>query len=62
METAKTYIDAAKTMVFGENQNQNEGAEPVSGQTGEGTANKPYDAGNATGTTNTPLVVLSRLT
>lgn len=49
METAKGIVDAASKMVFGENQNQTGGEEPVSGQTGEGTANKPYDAGNATG-------------
>ena len=54
METAKGIVDAASKMVFGENQNENQnetqGQEPKSGQLGEGTADKPYDAGNATGT------------
>ena len=49
METAKGVIDAASKMVFGDNQNQTEEVEPKSGQTGDGTANKPFDAGNTTG-------------
>lgn len=53
METAKNIVSAASNMVFGENQTQSEnttgGQEPVAGETGAGTANKPYDAGNVTG-------------
>ena len=52
METAKGIVNSASKMVFGESQTQNEtgGVEPVSGQTGEGTVDKPHDLGNTTGT------------
>lgn len=42
------------------------GKEPVSGQTGAGTTNEPYDAGNTTGTltstcTQPTIVILSAM-
>ena len=55
METAKGVYSAASKMVFGDNadaqaHNTTAGQEPQSGVTGEGTTDKPYDGGNATGT------------
>lgn len=46
METVGKVYHAASNAVFGE-EHQTSGEEPVSGQTGRGTATDPYDAGNA---------------
>ena len=64
METAKGIVNSASKMVFGETQNQNqtEGVEPVSGQTGEGTLDKPHDLGNTTGTVCPMTAKLAPLT
>lgn len=53
METVKNAVNSASTALFGNGSNsqQNEtgGAEPVSGETGAGTVNEPYDKGNQDG-------------
>lgn len=36
-------------MVFGDKGNETDGQEPVSGKTGKGTADEPYDQGNREG-------------
>ncbi|KAK2754542.1 hypothetical protein FQN54_006943 [Arachnomyces sp. PD_36] len=45
METVGKVYHAASHAVFGEEHNKS-GEEPISGQTGRGTATDPYDAGN----------------
>ena len=51
--TAQAVVNTASKVVFGEQpkeENATGGEEPLSGVTGKGTAEEPYDAGNATGT------------
>lgn len=45
MQALSNAASAVKTAVFGGDNTQS-GEEPVSGQTGKGTAEQPYDAGN----------------
>jgi hypothetical protein len=53
METVKNAVNSASTALFGNSsnsqQNETAGAEPVSGQTGAGTVDEPYDKGNQEG-------------
>lgn len=50
METISNAASAASKATFGEGSSTNKsGEEPVSGQTGGGTVEKPFDAGNAPG-------------
>ncbi|KAL2700715.1 hypothetical protein AAEP93_007534 [Penicillium crustosum] len=49
METVNKYVNAASTMIWGEDnspQAQQHGEEPISGVQGRGRATDPYDAGN----------------
>jgi hypothetical protein len=48
METVNKVYHAASHAVWGDEQNKS-GEEPVSGETGQGTATDPYDAGNKEG-------------
>ncbi len=48
MESITNAASAASKAVFGGSSGQS-GQEPVSGQTGRGTASEPYDAGNTMG-------------
>ena len=48
MESITNAANAASKAVFGGSTGQS-GQEPVSGQTGRGTASEPYDAGNTMG-------------
>lgn len=48
MESINNAASAASRAVFGGSSGQS-GQEPVSGQTGRGTASEPYDAGNTMG-------------
>lgn len=48
MESINNAASAASRAVFGGSSGQS-GQEPVSGQTGRGTAGEPYDAGNTMG-------------
>jgi hypothetical protein len=45
MESISNAAQAASKYIFGEDTN-NSGTEPISGETGKGTASEPYDAGN----------------
>ena len=47
-------MQSIKNAVFGSSEPK-AGEEPVSGETGTGTATEPYDAGNATGE-STPII------
>ncbi|MCJ1401602.1 hypothetical protein MMC11_004818 [Xylographa trunciseda] len=49
----ESIINAAKGYVSGSGSQTQSGSEPVSGQTGSGTTEQPYDAGNTTGQTGT---------
>ncbi|MCJ1389457.1 hypothetical protein MMC18_002314 [Xylographa bjoerkii] len=49
MESITNTINAAKGYVSGSGNQTQSGSEPVSGQTGSGTTEQPYDAGNTTG-------------
>lgn len=53
METVKNAVNSASTALFGNGsnsqQNETAAAEPVSGQTGAGTVDEPYDKGNQEG-------------
>lgn len=49
MEGITNAANAASKAVFGDSSSSQSGQEPVSGQTGRGTASEPYDAGNTTG-------------
>ncbi|KAI4129357.1 MAG: hypothetical protein LQ347_003815 [Umbilicaria vellea] len=42
-------MQALKNLVTGRSDETQSGQEPASGQTGAGTINEPYDAGNTTG-------------
>ena len=42
-------MEAVKSGLGITSKNSQEGTEPVSGETGEGTSTEPYDQGNATG-------------
>ncbi|KAK4861041.1 hypothetical protein LT330_003957 [Penicillium expansum] len=49
METVNKYVNAASTVIWGENsspQAQQHGEEPLSGVQGQGSATDPYDGGN----------------
>ncbi|KAJ5508667.1 hypothetical protein N7527_010810 [Penicillium freii] len=49
METVNKYVNAASTVIWGDNnspQTQQHGEEPISGVQGRGRATDPYDAGN----------------
>ncbi|KAJ5399969.1 hypothetical protein N7465_010458 [Penicillium sp. CMV-2018d] len=49
METVNKYVNAASTVIWGDNnslQAQQHGEEPISGVQGRGRATDPYDAGN----------------
>ncbi|KAI9716267.1 MAG: hypothetical protein M1812_005492 [Candelaria pacifica] len=48
MDSARNVASAAGRAIYGEGDGQS-GREPVSGQTGRGTATEPYDAGNSEG-------------
>ncbi|KAF2748791.1 hypothetical protein M011DRAFT_466563 [Sporormia fimetaria CBS 119925] len=52
METISNVASAASKLVFGDQKtttehNETAGQEPISGQQGKGTANEPFDQGNA---------------
>lgn len=50
METVNKVYHAASHAVWGEeDEERKSGEEPVSGETGQGTATDPYDAGNMEG-------------
>jgi len=49
METITNAANAASKAVFGDGSSGQSGQEPVSGQTGRGTASEPYDGGNTMG-------------
>lgn len=49
METITNAANAASKAVFGDSSSGQSGQEPVSGQTGRGTASEPYDGGNTMG-------------
>lgn len=54
METISNVASAASRAIFGDNSSEDKtqkqsGTEPVSGITGAGTADEPYDAGNNEG-------------
>lgn len=58
METVNKYVNAASTMIWGEDnspQAQQHGEEPISGVQGRGRATDPYDAGNRDGTYNSNI-------
>ncbi|KAI9837290.1 MAG: hypothetical protein M1819_000364 [Sarea resinae] len=46
MESINNAASAASKAIWGDNTQSQSGQEPVSGQTGAGTTNEPYDAGN----------------
>lgn len=46
MDTVRNVVNLASNAIFGSTTEQS-GSEPVSGQRGAGTANDPYDQGNA---------------
>jgi hypothetical protein len=48
METVNNVVNAASKAIWG-NPTAQSGEEPVSGQTGAGTVNEPYDKGNVEG-------------
>ena len=48
METVTNAYNAASKAIFGEGTTQS-GSEPVSGETGAGTVDEPYDQGNEAG-------------
>ncbi len=48
MEAIKNVANTASNAIFGNNTEQS-GNEPVSGKMGAGTADEPYDQGNADG-------------
>lgn len=55
METVNKYVNAASTVIWGENsspQAQQHGEEPLSGVQGQGSATDPYDGGNRDGKYN----------
>jgi hypothetical protein len=51
METISNVATAASKAIWGEQtatqQNETGGKEPISGETGKGTPNEPYDQGNS---------------
>lgn len=51
METIQKVASAASKTIWGEQtatqQNEAGGKEPISGETGKGTPNEPYDQGNS---------------
>ena len=64
METINNVAAAAAKVVWGENQSQQSGEEPRSGETGNTSKGEPYDAGNlgmwanpATSTVKTSQIV-----
>lgn len=51
METVNSVVNTATKMIWGESADATkQTTEPVSGQTGAGTLNDPYDKGNTDGT------------
>lgn len=46
METVNNVVSQATKLIWGESQANTQTTEPVSGQTGAGTVNEPYDKGN----------------
>jgi hypothetical protein len=55
MDTIKNVATSASNAIFGNNTEQSE-TEPVSGQTGAGTVDEPYDKGNIDGGGKYPIV------
>ena len=49
MDAITKATNAAKSALYGDSSKPQSGIEPVSGQTGQGTADAPYDAGNSAG-------------
>lgn len=49
METISNIASSASKLIYGDPKVEQSGQEPVSGQTGRGTADEPYDAGNLEG-------------
>ena len=59
MDTLKDVVNSASNAIFG-NSTEQSGTEPVSGQTGAGTVDDPYDHGNAEGGGEYPVVARYR--
>lgn len=60
METVNKYVNAASTVIWGDNnslQAQQHGEEPISGVQGRGRATDPYDAGNRDGMYNLNMFI-----
>ncbi|EOD52284.1 putative glycine-rich cell wall structural protein 1 protein [Neofusicoccum parvum UCRNP2] len=49
METISNIATSASKLIYGDPKAEQSGQEPVSGQTGRGTAEEPYDSGNLEG-------------
>ncbi|KAL1626026.1 hypothetical protein SLS56_007000 [Neofusicoccum ribis] len=49
METINNIATSASKLIYGDPKAEQSGQEPVSGQTGRGTAEEPYDSGNLEG-------------
>lgn len=49
METISNIASSASKLIYGDPKAEQSGQEPVSGQTGRGTADEPYDSGNLEG-------------
>lgn len=48
METVNNAVNAASKMIWGDTTTK-QTTEPISGETGAGTVNEPYDKGNTDG-------------
>jgi hypothetical protein len=49
METVNNVVNSASKMIWGQADATKQTTEPISGETGAGTVNDPYDKGNTDG-------------
>jgi hypothetical protein len=61
MDAIKNVVNSASNAIFG-NSTEQSGNEPISGQTGAGTVDEPYDMGNAGAGGEYPSVARCRKT